>query len=141
MLLTRYEPANLFDQFNNEVNRFFNNTRAADVATHDWVPAVDISEETHRYILKADLPGIDRKDVDISLENDILTIKGERVSETDKEQEGYRRKERLHGTFLRRFSLPDTADVHKISAVMKDGVLVIEIPKQTKVEPLKIAVK
>lgn len=141
MLLTRYEPVNLFDSFNNEVNRFFNHTRTADVATRNWAPAVDISEEDNRYILKADLPGVDRKDVDISLENDVLTIKGERISESNVEHEGYRRKERLHGTFLRQFTLPDTADVHKISAAMKNGVLAIEIPKQSKVEPLKITVK
>lgn len=141
MLLTHYEPVNLFDQFNNEVNRFFNHARSADIATRDWVPAVDISEEDSRYILKADLPGINRKDVDISLEDDVLTLKGERVSESDTERNGYRRKERMHGTFLRQFSLPESADGHKISAAMKNGVLTIEIPKQSKVEPLRIVVK
>ncbi|UCC56987.1 MAG: Hsp20/alpha crystallin family protein, partial [Gammaproteobacteria bacterium] len=81
MSLIHYEPYNLFDQFNNEISRLFSNTRSrTTAATSGWAPAVDIREEEDRYLLVADLPGIDRKDVDITVEDNILTFKGERTT-------------------------------------------------------------
>ena len=142
MSLVRYEPVNLFDQFNREINRFFYNTRAQSAANeeHNWAPAVDIREEDKRYLLIADIPGVKRDDVEITLEDGVLTVKGERASETGETREGFRRKERIHGTFMRQFTLPDTVNADNISAAVNDGVLEIEIPKQDKPEPKKISV-
>ena len=142
MSLVRYEPVNLFDQFNREINRFFYNTRAQSAANeeHNWAPAVDIREEDKRYLLIADIPGVKRDDVEITLEDGVLTVKGERTSETGETREGFHRKERVHGTFMRQFTLPDTVNADNISAAVNDGVLEIEIPKQDKPEPKKISV-
>ncbi|MGB5473218.1 MAG: Hsp20/alpha crystallin family protein [Gammaproteobacteria bacterium] len=142
MAMVRYEPINLFDRFNNEINRFLTGTQAQDetVPARDWMPAVDILEEDSRYVLFADLPGVERSDIDISLEEGVLTIKGERRAESETQADGYRRRERLRGSFLRRFTLPDTVNADSISATMKDGVLQIGIPKQEKPQPRKITV-
>ena len=141
MSLVHYKPINLFDQFNDEMNRYFSSMRGtAANQEHDWTPAVDIQEEDNRYLLSADIPGVNRKDVEITLEDGVLTVKGERKSETDVSEEGYRRRERINGTFLRQFNLPDTVDTANISATAEDGVLRIAIPKQEKPEPRRITV-
>lgn len=141
MALVRYEPINLFDQFNNEINRFFSGMpRQAANQERAWVPAVDIREEEQRFVLSADIPGVDRANVDVTLENGVLTIKGERHAEKQETGEDFHRRERVHGTFLRQFSLPDTVNADSINATVKDGVLVIEIPKHAKPEPRKITV-
>jgi HSP20 family protein len=141
MSLIHYEPVNLLDQFNNEINRYFSRSRpAAPARKHDWAPAVDIHEEDSRFVLTADVPGVSRENIDITLEDGVLTVKGERSAEQNAANEGYRRRERLHGTFLRQFTLPDSVDAEHISATVKDGVLVIEIPKLDKPQPRKISV-
>ena len=141
MSLIRYEPYNLFDQFNNEISRLLSNTRPGAVAaTSGWTPTVDIREEEDRYVLVADLPGIDREEVDITVEDNVLTFKGERTTAKDDGSTGYRRRERAHGEFQRQFTLPDTADTENIRATVNAGVLEIEIPKQEKLQPRKITV-
>lgn len=142
MLLTRYEPLSLFGQFNNEMNRLLANRRTGNAITAgpDWAPAVDIREEEQRYVLLADIPGVDREGVDITLEDGVLTVKGERTSEHDMNEAGYRRTERVHGAFMRQFTLPDTVDTANISASVDNGVLNIEIPKQEKPQPQKISI-
>ena len=142
MSLIRYRPANLFDRFDNEINRHLFNTRSADATnqTRDWSPAVDIREEDSRYVLEADIPGVAREDLDITLEDSVLTIKGKRANKDEESREGYRRRERVLGRFVRQFSLPDTVNTEAISAVITDGVLEIGIPKQEKPEPRKITV-
>jgi len=143
MLLTRYEPQNLFGQFNHEINRLFAGQRTGNAITakRDWAPAVDIREEDHHYVLLADIPGVDREGVDITLEEGVLTVKGERTSERDVNEAGYRRTERVHGAFMRQFTLPDTVDTANISASVDNGVLEIKIPKQDKPQPQKITIK
>ena len=142
MALVRYEPTNLFDQFNNEINRFLNVAPRQRAANQDrnWMPAVDIREEDDRFVLSADIPGVERKDVEVTMEDGVLTIKGERHAETEDKREGFHRRERVHGTFMRQFTLPDTVNADSISATIKEGVLHIEIPKQAKPEPRKITV-
>jgi HSP20 family protein len=142
MALVRYEPINLFGRFNNEINRFLTGTMTQDetAPAHDWVPAVDIREEDSRFILFADLPGVERSAIDISLEEGMLTIRGERRMENGEQTDGYQRRERMRGSFLRRFSLPDTVNAESISATVKDGVLQIEIPKQEKLQARKISI-
>jgi HSP20 family protein len=141
MSLVHYKPVSLFNQFNDEMNRYFSLTRA-DAANQefDWTPAVDIHEEDDRYLLTADIPGVNRKDIEITLEEGVLTVKGERNTRNEVAEQGYRRRERSHGTFMRQFTLPDTVNTTDISAYATDGVLKITIPKQEKPEVKKITV-
>ncbi len=145
-MLARYEPWSAMRQLRDEMNRAFGQALTAgddgsNVVTSAWMPAVDIKEEDNRFVISADVPGVDPKDIEVTMENGILTIKGERKLETKEEGDnGYRRVERLHGTFYRRFSLPDTADAEKISANGKNGVLEVTIPKKAAVQPKRIKV-
>lgn len=148
MNLKHYEPSNLFSQLQNEVNKLFDNRLGIfggddfpSIATSEWAPAVDIKEEADRFVVKADLPGVASKDIDVSMENGMLAIKGERKTETQDEREGYKRVERSYGSFYRRFSLPDTANADKITAKLRDGVLEVVIPKKEGVQPRKISVE
>ncbi|ODT72452.1 MAG: heat-shock protein Hsp20, partial [Nitrosomonadales bacterium SCN 54-20] len=109
-------------------------------ATAEWAPAVDIKEEADKFVLQADLPGVKPEDIEISMEESVLTIKGEKKTEATTEKEGYKRVERTYGSFHRRFSLPDTANADAISARSNLGVLEIVIPKREPVQPKKINV-
>ena len=106
----------------------------------DWVPAVDIREKADRFELSADLPGVNPEDITVTMEDGVLTIQGSRLAEVTDEQDNYTRYERVYGKFLRRFTLPDTANGDEISALTKNGVLNVSIPKQAKVQPRKIDV-
>ena len=139
--ITRYEPLGLFNQLQKELQRA-HESEAGDgsIATAEWAPTVDIKEDTQQFVLHADIPGVKPEDIDVSMEDGVITIKGEKKNEATTEKEGYKRVERSYGTFYRRFSLPDTADSEAISAKSKDGVLEIIIPKREAVKPKKIAV-
>ncbi|MEE8264596.1 MAG: Hsp20/alpha crystallin family protein [Gammaproteobacteria bacterium] len=148
MALVRYEPWNLLNQFQKEVNRLFESRLgdlqegdSSSIVTSGWRPAVDIKEEENRFVILADVPGIDPKDIEVTMEDGVLTLKGERSTQTEEEREGYKRIERARGTFYRRFSLPDSADAEGIKAKGKDGVLEIAIPKHERVQPRRIAVQ
>jgi len=144
MSLVRYQPWNTIDQLRHEMGRMFENQSSTEegsnIATSDWIPAVDIKETEKDFIIHADIPGVDPDKIDVHMENGMLSIKGERDSEVKEERDGYKRVERQRGSFYRRFSLPDTADADKISAQSHHGVLEITIPKQEKVQPRKIPV-
>ena len=142
MLLTRYQPYGLFGQFNNEVNRILADNRGTRSAAieREWTPAVDIREEENSFVLVADIPGVARDNVDITLDKGVLTIRGERSATHNGEDREYRRRERVHGTFMRQFTLPDTVDAQHISATVADGVLEIVIAKAEKPQPKKISV-
>jgi len=142
MTLVRYAPFNPFDRFNSGFNRFFTSTRLQNETGRErnWMPAVDIREEDDRFVLYADIPGVAREDVDITLEDGVLTVKGDRRAGTAENHNGFQRRERMHGTFMRRFTLPDTVNDENISATVKDGVLQIEIPKQAKPEVRKVTI-
>ena len=145
MALIRYEPWNLLNQLQREVNRLFETSRFGDEETGhmlaDWMPAVDIKEEPTQFVIHADLPGVDIKDIEITLENGVLTLKGQRAAEKKEETEQYRRVERVRGTFLRRFSLPDAVDAEKVAARCKDGVLEVVVPKREVAQPRRIAIE
>ena len=147
MSMVRYEPWGLLNQLHGEIDRLFDSRMGkyseenGQLAASDWVPAVDIKEEENRFIIHADVPGVDPADIEVNMEHGVLSIKGERRSETKEEREGYKRVERARGTFFRRFSLPDTVDADAISAKAKDGVLEIVIPKQEKLQPKRIQVE
>lgn len=148
MALKPYEPANSLAYLRDQLNRlvdpaFFPSLleEDSDIATTLWRPSVDVKEDDNNYIFLADLPGIDPKDIDVSVEDNALTIKGERKTESKEEREGYKRIERSHGNFYRRFSLPDTADADKVSAEARNGVLEIRIPKTDKKKSQRVKVK
>ena len=132
---TRFEPWRHMHHMRNELDRLFESYNAGNdqssIATCDWIPAVDIKEEKERYVLRADIPGVDPKDIEIIAENGILTLRGNRPGETRETRAGYSRIERPCGSFYRRFSLPDTADLARIAARSAHGVLEIGIPKLT----------
>jgi HSP20 family protein len=142
MSLIRYQPINLFDNFNEDINRYVANIRSKPAANQErnWAPAVDIREEENHYLLSADIPGVNRENIEITLENGVLTLKGERSGESGTNGKQYRRKERVHGTFMRQFTLPETVDTQNISATVKDGVLDVVIPKQAKPLPTRITI-
>ena len=142
MSMTRYEPWSLLEQMRREMDRAMD-TRTAEgssVATSDWAPAVDIKEEQDAFVIMADIPGVDPKDIEVHMENGQLTIKGEKESEKKEEKEGYKRVERSFGSFYRRFSLPDSADPEKITAKSNHVVLEVRFAQHDKVQPRKISV-
>jgi HSP20 family protein len=147
MSLVRYEPWSLINQLHGDINRLFDSRTmpygddGEQLSASDWLPAVDIREEDNRYVIHADVPGVDPEDIEVNMEHGVLSIKGQRQSNTTEERKGYKRVERVSGSFFRRFSLPDTADADAISARCRDGVLEISIPKQAEVMPKRISVE
>lgn len=139
MAITRYEPWGLLNQLQKELERAYEGGEGS-IATAEWAPAVDIKEESDKYVLLADLPGVKPEDIDLSMEEGVLTIRGEKKTEAKTERENYKRVERTYGSFYRRFSLPDTANAEGISAKSRLGVLEIVIPKREAVQPKKINV-
>lgn len=144
MSLVRYEPWRGFRDLQDEINRAFGhwNANESSSVTADWVPSVDIDEFEDRFQLFIDVPGVDPKDVEITLDNGILVITGERFAQAGKEDDTVtrRREERGKGRFYRRFILPDTVDAEKVKASDRHGVLEISIPKQAKTLPRRIKV-
>lgn len=127
--------------FHNEIKRFFDaENDGSNVVTAQWTPRVDIKEEAERFVIYADLPGIDPQDIELQMDKGILSIKGERKNESAAENERYSRIERRYGSFHRRFALPDSADAEGIAATGKNGVLEISIPKKPETAPRRIQV-
>lgn len=146
MNITPYDSLRLLDQFHRDMRQFFGHSGQqpdgdSTIATSTWIPLVDIKEETQQFLIEADIPGVDPKNIEISMDSGVLTIKGERKLESQEVGNHYKRVERLHGTFYRRFSLPDTADAEKISASGQNGVLRITIPKKEVAQPRRITVQ
>lgn len=112
----------------------------SDVVTSQWAPRVDIREEADRFLILADIPGVDPKDIEVSMDKGILTIKGERSASAVQDGERYTRMERSHGLFHRRFALPDSADADGIKASGRHGVLEISIPRRAESTPRRIAI-
>ena len=135
MSLVSYEPWNLLDRFHQQLDHLPYSQMSS------WRPAVDIKEEKDCFLIVADVPGVDPKDIEITMENGMLTVKGERRSERKDSNEKYKRAERRMDAFYRCFSLPDTADGERIEAKGANGVLEITIPKHEKVQPRRIEVK
>ncbi len=144
MAIARYDPLGM-GQLQNEINRIFSNwgDPESSAATAGWVPNVDIHEFGDHFHLYVDLPGVDPAQVEITLDNGVLTITGERnppTATSDGEKMTRHRAERGHGQFHRRFILPDTVDADKVKAEDRFGVLEITIPKQAKAQPRRIQV-
>lgn len=132
----------LQDEIKQVFDRFFGqeDTDASAVVTAQWVPRVDIKEEASRFVIYADLPGIDPQDIEVQMDKGILSIKGERRSESTTETERFSRVERRYGSFHRRFALPDSADPDGVAASGRNGVLEIVIPKRPETTPRRIQV-
>lgn len=132
-----------------DMNKLFDSSvyksidKRADILEGFWAPAVDIQEEKDRYLIKADLLGIRQEEIDVSVDDDILTIKGKRTVEKEEKEKNYYRSERAYGAFQRSFALPSAVDAGKINASYKDGVLEVAIPKteEQKKKKVKIDVK
>ena len=136
---TRYRPFSGFDRLFG--TGFVPGFPADEDSVSDWVPSVDIQEEDQRYVVQADLPGVAPEDIEVTLEDGVLAIQGSRSAASDEEKEGYRRVERVAGRFHRRFRLPETTDAAAISAINRNGVLEVSIPKQEKLQPQRIEVQ
>mgnify|MGYP006191236705 CR=1 FL=1 len=145
MSLIRYsanQPRALQDEIKQVFDKFFNGEAddASSVVTSQWMPRVDIKEEADRFLILADLPGVDPEAIEVQMDKGILSIKGERKTESLTETERYSRVERAHGTFYRRFALPDSANPDGVTASGRHGVLEITIPKRPETTPRRIQV-
>lgn len=110
-------------------------------AEREWLPALDLSETKDKVIVKIELPGIDPKDIEVTVQGDMLTVKGERKQEREEKEEDYHRVERVYGSFCRSLRLPATAEHDKVAATYKDGILKLTIPKKEEAKAKKIEVK
>ena len=141
--LTRYEPWALHREVLNEFNRLFDRAGSNDESTSavaEWAPSVDIEEHADKYVLHADVPGVDPGAIEITLENGVLTLSGSREKIVEQNGVESRRIERITGRFLRRFTLPESVDADAVKASGKHGVLQIVIPKREAAKARKIAV-
>ena len=144
MAIVRYEPWTVVNRLHQSLDQFFNETLSSPEASSSpsvaWVPRVDIHEEKERFVVLADVPGVDPKDIDITAEKGVLTVRGERRAEKRVTDNGYERIERVAGTFLRRFTLPEGANTESITAKQTNGVLEVTIPKTPAVQPRRISI-
>jgi HSP20 family protein len=142
MTIVRYEPWTLLSRFQRQFERALGESAdGTDGASVSWIPHVDIREEAERFVVSADLPGVADKDIEITADKGLLTIKGERRSEKKTSTDSFERLERASGTFLRRFSLPETVDAEAIKARHLNGVLEVSIPKRPQAQPRRIDVQ
>jgi HSP20 family protein len=144
-MLVRYDPWSLVNRLHGDIDRLMKPSWREDDGTTsaatEWAPAVDIKEEDERFVIEADVPGVSPEEIEITMEDGVLSLAGNRRAGSRTEREGYRRVERVTGRFYRRFTLPDTADAEAIEAKFNQGVLVVSIPKLAKVQPRKINVQ
>jgi len=148
MALVKYNPLRELRTMQEQMNRLLNVSWNHDVAGEDmregiWQPPVDIYETADSIVIKAELPDVDQKDIDVRIEDNTLTLRGERRHEDEVKKENYHRIERYFGTFQRSFSLPATVDQENVAAVCEKGVLTITLPKKEDTRPkqINIAVK
>jgi HSP20 family protein len=146
MALMRWNPArdllSIRDDMNHLFNEFFGRTEGQEGSWSSgaWAPPVDIHETDDALILKAELPGFSKDDVNVELKDNSLTLKGQRQDEKEVKEEQYHRRERTYGSFQRTFMLPATVDPEKVTATYKDGVLELRLPKRETAKPKRIAI-
>lgn len=144
--VTRWNPNRTFPAGREPFARLFDNflgenlLPSEDVSNRSWMPAVNIRETDGAFFVEAELPGLTKDDIEITLENNLLKLSGERRFEKETNQENYHRVERSYGTFLRTFSLPSQVTSDDVKASFSDGVLVIEVPKAAEARPRKISI-
>lgn len=145
MALVRWEPVRELNTIQGEINRLFNSFFDAPVSTGEgagrrWLPPMDLVEADDHYVLRADLPGLAQDDVKIEVEDDVLTVSGERRAEHERNGEGYHRLERAYGSFSRSLTLPEGVDPEAVQASFARGVLEIRIPKPEQRKPRRVAI-
>jgi HSP20 family protein len=141
--ITRRDPFRTISALQEQMNRMFEDTffRGADEdALTTWAPSVDIYETEQELVLRADLPGLEEKDLDVRVENNMLTIRGERHFEKNVKEENFLRVERSYGSFSRSFSLPDTVNSDAVKAEYKNGVLTVSLPKREESKPRQVKI-
>ena len=149
MALVRWQPAREITSIQSEMNRLFNTffdtpTRTKGTngtSLRRWVPAMDLAETEDSYVLKADLPGLSEGDVNVEVEDKVLTVSGERKAEHEDKGEGYVRVERSYGSFRRSLTLPEGIDADAVQATFENGVLEVRIPKPEERKPRKVAIQ
>jgi len=143
-VLTRWDPFREFSTLQDRMNRLFRDnfaeSREEALTTTGFAPAVDVYEDEHNVTLKIEVPGIEEKDIDVRIENNLLTVHGERKFEKEEKEENYRRIERQYGSFTRSFTLPNTVDSEKVNANYEKGVLKITLAKKAEAKPKQIKV-
>jgi HSP20 family protein len=141
--VTRWNPAAAFltrEPFSRMLDTFFTDLQGEEVSNRGWVPPVDIQETEDGYRLHAELPGLTKEDIDITLENNVLRLSGERKFEKDVKKESFHRIERTYGSFSRAFALPQQVNPEGVQANFENGVLTITVPKAEQAKPRKIAI-
>jgi len=145
MTLVKWTPHSVSNVWNTGIDRWFDNILNSDLRLSDEVsnvyPVVNVEETENEYLISAELPGMEKKDIHISLENNLLSISGEKKSESKTEDKNYHRFERSYGKFYRSFELPHSIDREKIDANYKNGVLNLSLPKAEEAKPKQIEVK
>ena len=144
MPITRFDPFREFSTLQDRMNRLFGDVylRDEDITSRGWVPPVDIYETAERdLVIKVEVPDINREDVEVTVENNTLTLKGNKNFPTDVKEEQFRRVERRYGSFVRSFTLPNTVDAAKVSAEYKNGVLTVKLPFREEAKPRTINVE
>ena len=143
-VLTRWEPFREFVTLQDRMNRLFRESypegREEALTTSTFAPPVDVYEDEHSITLKIEVPGIDEKDIDVRLENNTLTVHGERKFEKEEKEENYRRVERQYGSFTRTFTVPNTVDAENVTANYDKGVLKVQLAKKSEAKPKQIKV-
>jgi HSP20 family protein len=143
-VLTRWDPYRELNTLQDRMNRLFNASfregQDESLSTSSFAPAVDVYEDEHNVTLKIEVPGIEEKDIDVRIENNTLTVHGERKIEKEEKEENYRRIERQYGSFTRTFTLPNTVDTENVSANYDKGVLKIKLAKRAEAKPKQIKV-
>src|SRR5437660_12438933 len=144
-VLTRWEPFREFATLQDRINRVFRDSYSGagqdeSLTTSSFAPAVDVYEDEHKVTLKIEVPGIDEKDIDVRVENNTLTVHGERKIEKEEKEENFRRVERQYGSFTRSFTLPSSVDSGQVSAHYDNGVLKIKLAKKAEAKPKQIKV-
>jgi len=142
MAITRWDPFREVVALQNRVNSLFHDLNEGEnpLTTASFVPAVDIYEDDKKVMLKLEVPGIEQKDLDVSVENNTLTVKGERKFEKEEKEENFHRIERRYGSFYRAFTLPSTVDTDSVAASYNAGVLKLELKKKPEAQPKQIKV-
>jgi HSP20 family protein len=141
-MITRWDPFREFITLQDRMNRLFRDTQGQEEAltTTTFAPPVDVYEDEHNITLKIEVPGIEEKDIDVRIENNTLTVHGERKFEKEEKEENYRRVERQYGSFTRTFTLPSTVDSENIQADYDKGVLKVKLAKKAEAKPKQIKV-
>jgi HSP20 family protein len=142
-VLTRWDPFREFTTLQDRMNRLFRDSfsdREEALTTSTFAPPVDVYEDEHNVTLKIEVPGIDEKDIDVRVENNTLTVHGERKFEKEEKEENFRRVERQYGSFTRSFTLPNTVDTDSIQANYDKGILRIQLAKKAEAKPKQIKV-